>query len=260
MEFTSLVEHITQAQGSASHPIVVGVSGYAGSGKSTLARRLVEAVPGTVRMRGDDFLNPVLSHHGSQDWAGVERIRLAEEVLKPIRGQQPGTFRRFDWSLRALGDPEPLPAADVLVVDLIGLFHPDALEHLDITVWCDIDLPTAIQRGMARDRELGRMHDALWREVWEPNERDFAERFAPAQRADTRFSTEAASGKDSACGEDALCGTARGLGAALSAGGDHCDRCHRPAGRRAAETVSAQPSRHRNLGLPHRCDGSAQRA
>ncbi|WP_150460140.1 uridine kinase family protein [Nesterenkonia ebinurensis] len=189
MEFTSLVEHITQAQQSASRPIVVGISGYAGSGKSTLARRLVEAVPGAARVRGDDFLNPVLSHHRSQDWAGVERIRLTEEVLKPIREQQPGTFRRFDWSCRTLGDPEPLPDADVLVVDLIGLFHPEALEHLDITVWCDIDLSTAVQRGMARDRELGRMHDTLWLDVWEPNERDFAERFAPAQKADVRFST-----------------------------------------------------------------------
>lgn len=189
MDFTSLVERVVQVQKSASRPIVVGISGYAGSGKSTLARRLVEAVPGAARMRGDDFLNPVLSHHRSQDWRGVERFRLAEEVLKPIREQRPGTFRRFDWSRKTLGDPEPLPDVDVLVVDLIGLFHPEALEHLDATLWCDIDLSTAVQRGMARDRELGRKHESLWLDVWEPNERDFEERFAPAQRADIRFST-----------------------------------------------------------------------
>ena len=33
---------------------VVGISGFGGSGKSTLARRLVDAVRGSARMRGDD--------------------------------------------------------------------------------------------------------------------------------------------------------------------------------------------------------------
>jgi hypothetical protein len=36
---------------------------------------------------------------------------------------------------------------------------------------------------MARDRALGRRHDALWRDVWIPNERDFEERYAPEDAA-----------------------------------------------------------------------------
>lgn len=167
----------------AGGPIVVGISGFGGSGKSTLARALAR-IPGVVRMRGDDFLDPVLSHSRSSDWAGVERGRLVAEVLRPFRERRPSTFRRYDWSRRELGAPQSVPSGDVMVVDLIGLFHPETLPVLDLTAWCDVDLETATQRGMARDRSLGRDHDRLWTEVWVPNEVDFLERFRPRDHAE----------------------------------------------------------------------------
>ncbi|MFB7892081.1 hypothetical protein ACFC1I_07775 [Microbacterium sp. NPDC056044] len=80
-----------------------------------------------------------------------------------------------------------MPTARILVVDLIGLFHPESLGALDLTVWCDVDLATAQERGMRRDVALGRNHARLWNEVWVPNDRDFAARFAPRERADIRY-------------------------------------------------------------------------
>lgn len=181
----AVFDRVRSAWAAASRPIVVGVSGYCGAGKSTFARALVERATdgGVVRIRGDDFLDPVRSHLRSSDWNGVERGRLADEVLRPFRDGRPGEFRPFDWSTRSLGEPRPLPSAEVLVVDLIGLFHPETLDLLDVRVWVDLDLETAARRGKARDEALGRRHDRLWDEVWVPNERDFAERFRPRERA-----------------------------------------------------------------------------
>lgn len=173
----------------ASAPIVVGISGFGGSGKSTLARELEQRIPGAVRLRGDDFLNPRRSHRRSVDWDGVDRRRLVAEVLDPFREGRSGSFRRWDWHAGALAPAEPIPEADVLVVDLIGLFHPEALVHLDVTVWCDLDLATAQRRGMRRDAELGRDHTTLWNDIWVPNERDFAERFAPREAAEFCYPT-----------------------------------------------------------------------
>ena len=187
MDRDALLEQVRTLRRSARSPLVVGVSGHCGSGKSTLARALVDALPGAVRIRGDDFLDPTRSHRRSTDWDGVERLRLAAEVLEPHRAGRASTFRRFDWSARALGAPEPLPTTDLLVVDLIGLFHPEVRGLLDLAVWCDVDLDEAARRGIARDRELGRSHDDLWRDVWTPNDRDFAERFAPRESADVRY-------------------------------------------------------------------------
>ncbi|MGP9683774.1 uridine kinase family protein [Brachybacterium sp. AOP3-A1-3] len=184
MDRDDLLEHIASRRRAARHPLVVGISGYCGSGKSTLARDLVGSLSGAVRLRGDDFLDPSRSHQRSTDWDGVDRARLVAEVLEPLRHERPSTFRRFDWSTRAVADPEPIPRTDLLVVDLIGLFHPEALAHLDIRIWCDVELDVAARRGLARDRALGRNHEALWHDVWIPNERDFEQNFSPRHPAD----------------------------------------------------------------------------
>ncbi len=184
MDLSTLTTLVALRVRQIDHPMVVGISGYGGSGKSTLARALVDCLPSAARIRGDDFLDPVRSHQRSTDWGGVERRRLADEVLLPFRERRPSNFRRYDWEVGALGDPEPVPRCDVIIVDLIGLFHPEMLDAFDLTVWCDVDLDTAQERGMRRDAELGRDHRRLWTEVWVPNERDFEARFAPRALAE----------------------------------------------------------------------------
>jgi uridine kinase len=189
VELPELIQRIETRRQEAARPIVVGVSGYCGSGKSTLTRQLVARLPGAVRIRGDDFLDPARSHKRSSDWDGVERLRLVSEVLTPVREGRTSMFRRYDWSRRELGAAERLPSAEVLIVDLIGLFHPDALPSIDLAIWCDVDLETSAQRGINRDAGMGRNHDALWRNVWLPNERDFEDQFAPRTRADVVYPT-----------------------------------------------------------------------
>jgi hypothetical protein len=75
----------------------------------------------------------------------------------------------------------------VLVIDSIGLFHPDLLPWLDVTVWVDVEPRVALERGLARDREAGLDHDALWTDVWSPNDQEFEQTFLPADHANVRF-------------------------------------------------------------------------
>ena len=184
MDLDDVTRLVSSRATDLGHPITVGISGYGGSGKSTVARALTDGLADAVRIRGDDFLDPSRSHRRSTDWDGVERTRLRDEVLAPFREGRPSSFRRFDWSAKELGMPEPLPECSIIIVDLIGLFHPSVLDALDLTVWCDVDLDTAQQRGMRRDSELGRDHERLWNEVWVPNERDFDDHFSPRERAE----------------------------------------------------------------------------
>ena len=80
-----------------------------------------------------------------------------------------------------------MPTGEVLVVDLIGLFHPEALPFLDLCVWVETSLETAQERGMRRDDALGRDFSGLWRDVWVPNEIDFEREFSPRSRAEILF-------------------------------------------------------------------------
>ncbi|WP_193106698.1 uridine kinase [Brachybacterium sp. FME24] len=196
MDRVGILEHVSSRRRTSRRPLVVGISGYAGSGKSTLARYLAGSLRGAVRLRGDDFLDPSRSHQRSSDWDGVDRARLVAEVLDPLRHERPSTFRRFDWSARALADPEPLPRTDLLLVDLIGLFHPEALPHLDVRIWCDVALDVAARRGLARDRALGRDHEDLWHDVWVPNERDFDRGFSPREQAEILYASSSSTGTE----------------------------------------------------------------
>ena len=188
--FDEVLAAIRRARTRSSR-IVVGVSGYGGAGKSTLARRLLEAVPDSARVRGDDFLVPALIRERSSDWSAIDRTRLRIDVLEPFRSGRPALVRRLDWGSGALQAPEPVPAASVLIVDAVGLFHPDLDALLDLRVWVDVDLATATERGRARDERRGDVDTGAWDAVWAPNERDFAERFAPRQRADLRYDPSA---------------------------------------------------------------------
>ena len=183
LDIVDAVERLRREHGR----VVVGVSGFGGSGKSTLARALVAHISHSARLRGDDFLDPIRSDERSADWDGVERLRMRHEAIEPFARNEPASYRPFDWTTYTLGDSVSLPDAVVLIVDAIGLFHPEMDGCLDLTVWLDVSLEVAQQRGMQRDKTNGHDHDWLWNEVWVPNDRDFAEEYSPTSTADLLY-------------------------------------------------------------------------
>lgn len=185
-EFADIVEAIERLR-AGSPRLVVAITGFGGAGKSSLTKAVVDAVPDSVRLRGDDFLDPERSHRRSPDWDGVERVRMRTEVLEPFRAGEAVAFRPYDWDAGELGPITALPAASVLLVDAIGVLHPDLDGCFDLIIWVDVDLDTAGRQGRERDRRNGHDHDRLWTEVWTPNDRDFAQAFSPREQADLLY-------------------------------------------------------------------------
>lgn len=139
---------------------VVAISGYGGSGKSTFARVLNESIPSSTVLAIDDYYSPIPLP--DDDWAAYDRRQLRQALL----------VAREQSDLK------------LIICEGVGLLHPDSLDMYDLKVWIDVDIETATDRGMRRDREEYKVdHDRLWREEWVPTEIRFEAKHRPKEQA-----------------------------------------------------------------------------
>jgi uridine kinase len=148
---------------------LVCVDGPAGSGKTTLAAALADALSGPQGaapvVHGDDLY---------EGWAVVadapDRVAafdvLADRVtawlldpwsrgavaLQPVR----------DWSADQWGEPVAVPAADVVVLEGVGMAARRLRAHAALVVWVEVDAATGIERVVARDGEAMRAEIESW--------------------------------------------------------------------------------------------------
>jgi uridine kinase len=164
-------------------PRVVAVSGFAGSGKSTVTQQLLPRIMPAAIVETDHFhTNRALGR--SSDWGTIDRRRLIEQVLTPFKASGRARYQVYDWPLDRPDKWVAIADADFLVVEGVGLIHPDLTSFLDYIVWVDCPLDVATQRAIDRNREQGERDEELWWDMWNPNDRDYFERFQPRALAD----------------------------------------------------------------------------
>ena len=186
MPFTALRSEIAthvEARGSQ----IVAISGFGGAGKSTLAAALAKEFEPAAVVSADDFILGQLGER-CPDWRSIDRRRLVRTVLDPARRGSPIRYQQYDWANDRLGEERKVPSAPLLLVEGVGIMHPDLLPYFDLTVWIDCPLEIAAERGRLRARENhGVDQDALWRDVWVPNDRDYFDQFRPDLLADVIY-------------------------------------------------------------------------
>ncbi|MDA8297339.1 MAG: phosphoglycerate transporter [Actinomycetota bacterium] len=163
---------------------IVAISGVGGSGKTTLATALGRLVDFGV-IGADEFATAAVLERSS-DWRGIDRDRLAREVIGPARrGASTLTYASCrDWE-HFSSEPATCSVGAGLIIEGVGLFHPSLADAFDLALWLDVDLELATARGIARDgTATGSAAEAQWRAVWRANEIDFLTRFDPIGRAD----------------------------------------------------------------------------
>jgi uridine kinase len=171
----------------ARRSLIVAISGFGGGGKSTLAARLCEKLEGAVVVSADDFTIDQQEERSS-DWSSIDRGRLSEQVLEPAIAGQTIRYQRYDWPTNQLAEWREVGKPRCLIVEGIGILHPDLLRFFDLAVWIDLPLEYSNERGRFRDKEIYKVdHDAYWRDLWTPNDRDYFERFRPDQLADVIY-------------------------------------------------------------------------
>lgn len=165
--------------------VVVAVSGFGGAGKSTLGVALRDSVDDAFVAGSDEFhTNYALGR--SADWACVDRDRMQRQLLVPFREDGTIRYQGYDWTTNAPGDWRTRGGVRILIVEGVGILHPDLLPLFDLTVWVDTPPEVATARAINRNvlQGSGPEDAELWRTVWAPNDVDFFAKHRPREIAD----------------------------------------------------------------------------
>jgi uridine kinase len=179
----SVLERLAAVEG-AHGVVIVGISGFGGSGKSTLAAALADVLQAPT-VSTDEFATKAVMQP-SDDWNGIDRARLIRQILVPLRqGARRIAYESSgDWEAWTTVSKTLELAGNHFIVEGVGLFHPNVLPLLDLTVWIDINPGESTRRGLARDAQAGQDDRSIWNDVWAPNDLRFAEVFDPKAHAD----------------------------------------------------------------------------
>lgn len=157
-------------------PFVVGLAGGSGSGKTTLAHILEDALPWEVTVVGLDQFYRDLSHLTLEERLDVnfdhpnslDFDQLVEAVQQLRRGGE-ATMPVYDFTTcNPTGERTPLsPTPIILVEGMQILHHIPLLQHLDLSIFLNIDQQTRFQRKLERDmRERGRTYENVM-DMWQ---------------------------------------------------------------------------------------------
>jgi hypothetical protein len=164
---------------------VIAISGFGGSGKSTLAEAVRRRLDDTAVVAADNFwTNRAVGR--SVDWADLDRGRLRTQVLEPFRRDGTIRYQIYDWDEDRPVQWRSHDGVHRLIVEGVGLLHPDTKHLYDYMVWIDCEPTKATERAIRRDQlqGSGSENEELWWNTWAPNDADFFAKYRPDRAAD----------------------------------------------------------------------------
>lgn len=168
-----IVEEVEKAA-AGKRRAIVAIDGRCAAGKSTLAARLRERFGCPVVHMDHFFLRPEqrTAERYAEPGGNVDRERLADEVLRPLREGGPVVYRPFDCHSQRLTEPVQIPDAPVVIVEGSYSCHPELIGYYDLKLFLSVPPDEQLRRVIARE---GPETAQIFREKWIPlEERYFA--------------------------------------------------------------------------------------
>ena len=123
------------------------IDGPSGSGKTTLAAEVADELEALGRRVAVVHMDDLYD-----GWDGLHASghRLLE-LLQPLSGGRPGSYRCYDWHRGKLSERRVVPVTDVLVVEGVGSWRRAHAGLVTLLVWVEAPVALRLQRAVRRD-------------------------------------------------------------------------------------------------------------
>lgn len=163
--------------------VLLAIDGRCGSGKTTLAGALRELTGAAVIHMDDFFLQPHqrTPERFREPGGNVDRERVLEEVLIPLKEGRPVAYRPYDAHRGLMLEQIRLEPSALTVIEGSYSCHPELWEYYDLRVFLDVEPKEQLRRIEARS---GPEKLEAFKSRWIPLEEAYFKAFAPWERCE----------------------------------------------------------------------------
>lgn len=132
----------------SKRPVILAIDGRCGSGKTTLARVLQQRSDTAVVHMDDFFLRPEqrTPERFAEPGGNVDRERVLEEVLLPLKENRPVVYRPYDAHRPTMLEPVHLAPTPITIIEGSYSCHPALWDYYDVRVFLDVGPEEQLRR------------------------------------------------------------------------------------------------------------------
>lgn len=159
-----LVEEAVRRHLQNAPSMILAIDGRCASGKTTFAKALASRLACPVIPCDSFFLPPEkrTAERLLEIGGNMDRERLRDEVLVPLKKGKPFSYRPFDCSTLALGEPIAVSPSPVTVVEGSYACHKELVPFYDGIVFLDVTAEKQKERLLLREGERAKTFFEKW--------------------------------------------------------------------------------------------------